>query len=286
LNGPASSVANTVDFESLNQVNLKDTEDPVSAFKQNRVMAANEHSDDNALSRPLNQKSDAGGSSAGAMDRKASAKRVSSFALANVGKMDVSALANIARMDVSALANIGKINTSALLADIGRMDVSALANIGQINTSALLADIGKMDVSALANIGNDLLVRSPAFIDVLDDFFAELPEAEQLMAGASAALELTVPFGHDRAVRTALQIIIVSSLFTTLFVAFMVNPFLAAALSAVGTPNAVVTWKATGRAYDRLNGRENNHPEKVLEKKNPPSRGKRHRRIPGDRDSW
>lgn len=59
----------------------------------------------------------------------------------------------------------------------------------------------------------------------MNNFFAELPEAEKLLAEASEALELVAPFGYDESVRMALQLIVVSSIFTILFVAYAVNPF-------------------------------------------------------------
>ncbi|WP_442546162.1 hypothetical protein ACSBOX_21385 (plasmid) [Arthrobacter sp. KN11-1C] len=175
---------------------------------------------------------------------------------------------------VDPTAALAKFNTSTAMLD--NLDLSAvLANIAKIDPHAILADLAK-----------NPMLESLALRDELDVFFAELPRAEKLLDEASNALGLTVPFGHDHAVRTALQILVMTGIFSTLFVAFLVNPVLGAALSALGTPNAVVTWKATGKAYDRLYSRENNHPDKALEKVQPSSTNQRHRHGRGNRDSW
>ena len=256
---------------------MKDTQVPVVEVKQNRVMASDGSSDSTSFSVPAERKSD----SAEPMERGPSA--VSHSAGSNRTRFDPSGA--LAKFDASAaiLANLDRFDPSAALA---KFDASA-AILANLDVSAVLDNIAKIDPSAmLAGLAKNPMLGSLALSHELDDFFAEIPEAEILLKEASNALGLTVPFGYDRSVRTTLQILVMTSIFSTLFVAFLVNPFLGAALSALGTPNAVVTWKATGKAYDRLYGRENNHPDKALEKVNPSSKNQRHRHSPGDRISW
>ncbi|MET4901577.1 hypothetical protein PV760_12970, partial [Paenarthrobacter sp. CC6] len=107
----------------------------------------------------------------------------------------------------------------------------------------------------VASLREDLAV-DPALALEIDEIFERLGAPEDLLDETAEFLNLTMPFGHDSAVRTGLQIVAVTSLFAILLMIFLSNPFLGAVLSAVGTPNVAVSWKATGKAYDRLYGLE------------------------------
>jgi hypothetical protein len=107
----------------------------------------------------------------------------------------------------------------------------------------------------VASIRDDLAV-DPALVREIDEFFESVGAPDALIDATAEALGLTVPFGYDAAVRAGLQAIAVTSLFAILLMVFIHNPVLGAVLSAAGTPNSVATWKATGRAYDRLYGVE------------------------------
>jgi hypothetical protein len=48
----------------------------------------------------------------------------------------------------------------------------------------------------------------------------------------------------------------------------------AAALAATGTPKPKEVWKATGKAYYRIYGGSNYHPEKAVEKDGRPPKGR------------
>ena len=155
--------------------------------------------------------------------------------------------------------------------DINKMLSRSLALSGAPNFMSPLADVeAARKISSLSNAwltefqndGADGLVASlrediavdPSLAREVEEIFERLGAPEDLLQETAEFLNLTVPFGHDAAVRTGLQVLAVTSLFAILLMIFLHNPVLGAVLSAGGTPNVVVSWKATGKAYDRLYG--------------------------------
>ncbi|MEE2568798.1 hypothetical protein V1638_05235 [Pseudarthrobacter sp. J64] len=109
----------------------------------------------------------------------------------------------------------------------------------------------------------------------IDDIFSEIPGSESALTEAPE-LFLVTPFGYDRSVRMAFQIVVMLVVAAIIFgVGVFAGTIVAAALAAVGTPKATETWKATGKAYDWLYRKDNYHPGKALEAKQPPSAGPR-----------
>lgn len=97
--------------------------------------------------------------------------------------------------------------------------------------------------------------------------FDDLPEAETLLAETAEALQLTLPFGYDRSVRAGLQVITVAAVVAALCAILLVFPWASTLLTLTGTPTPAKTWKATGAAYDKIFGRQNNHPERAKKTK-------------------
>ena len=120
----------------------------------------------------------------------------------------------------------------------------------------------------------------------LDSYFATNPDAEEILAKAPEVLGLVLPFGYDLTVRRSLQVTVVLATLAVLVTAYGVSPPLAVVLSAIGTPNVPVVWRATGRAYDHLYGEGQNRPPTVEAGTNSPPTTKTRRPGGGPPNYW
>ncbi|WP_152915994.1 hypothetical protein [Arthrobacter sp. RIT-PI-e] len=115
----------------------------------------------------------------------------------------------------------------------------------------------------------------------LEKQFSTFPDSEALLTHSATELDLTVPFGHDPAIRAALQIIITA--FLSLSILYMVIhvPIWPIITGVLGSPTPKLTWCATGKAYDKLYDKKHYHPTKKQLPPAPPEGGHPRRRSPG-----
>jgi hypothetical protein len=144
------------------------------------------------------------------------------------------------------------------LTEIYKNPVAELGQMTKISSlgSAWLAGYERGGPADLMASFRDDLTVDQLLIEEIDELFGSIGAPEALIDETAETLGLILPFGYDPAIRAGLQAIAVSSLFAILLMAFIYNPTVGFLLSAAGTPNSVATWKATGKAYDRLYGAE------------------------------
>jgi hypothetical protein len=178
---------------------------------------------------------------------------------------------------LKATSAFGDVQVSAGMGSVSRMleglntatslkDVYSAAGLGSIPTIIADLDQSRFDdmVRSLRNAPTDSTLL------VVNRLFTQIKGTDTDILEVSQALDLTVPFGHDSAVRAACQIVMVALVAAALFgVSMLTHPVFvlaAAALTATGTPKPKEVWKATGKAYDSIYGDRNYHPERAIDK--------------------
>jgi hypothetical protein len=169
--------------------------------------------------------------------------------------------------DVYGTAGVGSV--SRMLASIGAAaslkDVYGTAGVGSI--SKLLENTDQSLFEDIVRSLRDTSTDAPLL--VADQLFTQMEGEEAALLEVSQTVDLTIPFGHDRVIRGALQLVIVTVVAAALFgISLLTHPVFAAAaalLTATGTPKPKEVWKATGEAYDRIYGASNYHPERAID---------------------
>lgn len=122
----------------------------------------------------------------------------------------------------------------------------------------------------------------PALTADLEIQFEKVSNGDALLARTATELNLTVPFGHDPAVRAALQVVVTAVICMIMLFLVFNFPITALVATVTGSPTAVPTWKAVGKAYDRLYDKQHYHPEK----RNRPLQSPKPRNQIGSEDVW
>ena len=194
---------------------------------------------------------------------------------AALGTLDTKAMTRAVREAVASQQTIlGHRDTRAMIRSAQAVLVAQRATLGNLDTAVFREAVLK---PALKDIKLDELVQTlqentddVLLADGVNDVFSEIPESGALLDEAAQELTLMIPFGHDLAVRRALQIVVMLIVAAAIIgISLYAGPLVAAIMAAVSTPKPQETWKAVGKAYDRIYGVGQYHPEKALKARTP-----------------
>jgi hypothetical protein len=189
-----------------------------------------------------------------------------------VKDLDTSAMMRNAQAALAQLT-VKDLDTSAMMRNLQRALTSHQLTLKNLNTAAFRETVLR---PALKDVRLDDLLQavkaaSPASLlaEEVDEIFDGIPGSGLLLDDVAQELRLMIPFGHDLAVRRALQIVITLVVGAAVAGLAFSGGIIAAVATATGTPTTKKTWKAVGSAYDRIYGVGQYHPEKALEPKKP-----------------
>jgi hypothetical protein len=130
-------------------------------------------------------------------------------------------------------------------------------------SGTLLKDLPLIQAEEVEEIASKLReAEDEESVAAISAAYSQIVDANTAEPNRANDLALTIPF-HDRYARATLQLVAVAAYMAVAYIVGLASaacPPLSAALWASGyTPNAKIAWKATGKAYDRIFSKENNH---------------------------